>query len=44
VGQPGARQGVVKEVNAIAAIGAAMKRGLQTRDWKLDMGRALDNP
>lgn len=27
-----------------AAIGAAMKRGLQTRDWELDMGRALDNP
>jgi enoyl-CoA hydratase/carnithine racemase len=27
-----------------AAIGAAMKRGLQTRDWELDMGRALGNP
>jgi enoyl-CoA hydratase/carnithine racemase len=25
------------------AIGAAMKRGLQTRDWELDMGRALGN-
>ena len=27
-----------------AAIDAAIERGLQTRDWELDMGRALGNP